>query len=101
MFKGLIPKNVRFFKRNMPVDPRERLSMREGQIADMLAEGWSPPLIASSMGISYEATNNYCKKIRRKLWLKGDLGEELWRIGFGKSENFWGSQKRPPRNEAV
>jgi len=97
MFKGLIPKNVRFFKRNMPVDPRERLTLREGQIADMLAEGWSPPLIASSMGISYEATNHYCKKIRRKLWLKGDLGEELWRIGFGKSENFWGSQERPPR----
>jgi DNA-binding CsgD family transcriptional regulator len=97
MFKGLIPKNVRLFKRDMPVDPRERLSLREAQIADMLAEGWSPRLIASSMGVSYEATNHYLKRIRRKLWVKGDLGEALWRMGFGKAENFWGSQERRPR----
>jgi DNA-binding CsgD family transcriptional regulator len=97
MFKGLIPKNVRFFKRNKPLVPRRRLSRREAQIADMLAEGMSPPLIASSMGVSYDATQKYIREIRRKLRIKGDLGAELWILGFGEDENFWGGKDRPSR----
>lgn len=97
MFKWLIPKNVNFLKRKKPFDPRERLTLREIQVADMLAEGLSARLISSSMGIAPKATKRYIQSIRRKLWIQGELSETLWEMGFGTTKYFWGPKVKPPR----
>jgi len=65
------------------VRPRERLTPREAQVADLLAEGWDPGRAADCLGLSLERLVIFSRRIRRKLKIEGKTDVNLWKLGFG------------------
>ena len=77
------PRPVRQYRLMKVVRPRERLTHREAQVADLLAEGWDPTRAADCLGLSIERLVYFSRRIRRKLKIEGRTDLCLWELGFG------------------
>lgn len=77
------PRPKRLYWRIKRIRPRESLSQREAEVADLLAEGWGPARAASLLGISVERLAIHARRIRRKLEIEDRTSVRLWELGFG------------------
>ena len=77
------PRPQRLYWRIARLQPRERLTRREAEVADLLAEGWDPSRAASLLGISAKRFAHHTRRIRRKLKIEGRTRIRLWQLGFG------------------
>ena len=84
---------ARAYRRQKLVRPRERLTPREAQVADLLAEGWDPGRAADCLGLSLERLVYFSRLIRRKLKIEGRTDLSLWALGFG--------DPRPPESKGT
>jgi DNA-binding CsgD family transcriptional regulator len=77
------PRPKRLYWRIKRIRPLERLTQRESEVADLLAEGWDPGRAAGLLGISVERLRHHTRRIRRKLEIEGRTRISLWELGFG------------------
>jgi len=62
----------------------KKLTKRELQVAQLVAQGLKYKEIASSLGLGYETVKTYATRVRRKLGVNSKVGIAMWAM---KQEN--------------